>query len=390
MYLLENPTRSYAWGSRSVIADLLGQPTSEHPQAELWIGAHPEHPSRLVGSRQDLRTHVARDPHGTLGPTAAEAFGGTLPYLLKVLAVERPLSLQVHPDHRQAADGFAEESGTSSSERMFKDRSHKAELVFAVSDFAALSGFRDRAEAHAVFTLLARRMPGVRGFAEIENLLTATDDATALRAACQFIARLDYAEVTAMIECLAGSAENSQDPSLAVAAGLAEQHPHDPAVLLTLLLRYVELAPGEAHGVDPRTPHTYLRGTAIELTTCSDNTIRAGLTSKPVDVARFLDVLGYAPSTEASLTARQISAVERTYTTAYDEFELGIVRLAPGESVHWTPKPRTILVLDGKLTVTDGTGSTRLGRGDSVFVPADCGDVEIGGDGIAVQATTGV
>jgi len=48
MYLLDNPTRSYAWGSRSVIPDLLGQPASDDPQAELWIGAHPDHPSRLV------------------------------------------------------------------------------------------------------------------------------------------------------------------------------------------------------------------------------------------------------------------------------------------------------------------------------------------------------
>lgn len=372
MYLLENPTRSYAWGSRTVIADLLGQPKSDDPQAELWIGAHPDHPSRLVDVGHDLRAHVARRPRDVLGPTVSETFDGTLPYLLKVLAVERPLSLQTHPDGRQAAEG------------------HKAELVFAVSDFAALSGFRYRSESRVAFELLARRTPGVRGFGEIANLLEEPDDAEALSAACRSIASLDAPDVAAMIECLPGAAANSSDPSVAIAAELAWSYPRDRAVLLALLLRYVELAPGEALGVDPRTPHTYLRGTVIEVTTCSDNTIRAGLTAKPIDLPEFLDVVEYAPLADARLTPRQDCAAERTYTTGHDEFELSVVEAAPGESIRWAPKPRTVLVLDGKLTITDATGSTRLGRGDSVFVPADSGAVEVSGDGVAVQATTGV
>lgn len=373
MYLLENPTRSYAWGSRTVIADLLGQPKSDNPQAELWIGAHPDSPSRLVDVGQDLRAHVARRPRDVLGSVVSETFGETLPYLLKVLAVERPLSLQTHPDGRQASQG------------------HKAELVFAVSDFAALSGFRYASEARAAFDLLARRTPGVRAFGEIANLLeSAADDADALRAACDFIARLDTHDVATMTECLPGAAANSTDPAIAIAAELATAYPNDRAVLLALLLRYVELSPGEALGVDPRTPHTYLRGTVIEVTTCSDNTIRAGLTSKEVDLAHFLDVVEYVPLAGTTLAPRQDSAVERTYSTGHDEFELSVVQVAPGESIGWKPKPRTILVLDGKLTLADAAGSTRLGRGDSVFVPADAGAVEVSGDGVAVQATTGV
>lgn len=390
MYLLDNPTRSYAWGSRTVIADLLGQPASDDPQAELWIGAHPDLPSRLVDVGFDLRTHVANDPGAVLGARVCEAFDGTLPYLMKVLAIEAPLSLQAHPDHDQAAAGFAAETGTNGAGRVFKDRSHKAELAFAVTDFAALWGFRGRREARTVFQLLARRTPGVRAFGEIQSLLRDEDDEVALRSACRFIAGLDSRDIAAMIDCLTGAAANSTDPALAVAAELGGTYPHDPAVLLAPLLRYIELAPGEAIGVDPRTPHTYLRGTVIELTTCSDNTIRAGLTSKPTDLTRFLDVLAYTPRAEATLSPRTVSATERTYTSGYDEFELAVVHVAPGESIRWSPKPRTILVLDGKVTVTDATGSTRLGRGDSVFVPADCGEVEVGGDGVAVQATTGV
>ena len=372
MYLLENPTRSYAWGSRTVIADLLGQPTSDDPQAELWIGAHPDRPSKLVDAGCDLRAHVSRSPREVLGPQVSEAFDGALPYLMKVLAVERPLSLQTHPDERHASG------------------EHKAELVFAVSEFAALAGFRPCADAHAAFELLARRTPGVRGFGELANLLESPDAAHALREVTHHIARLDERDVVAMIECLPGAAANSSDASISIAAELAAAYPNDRAVLLTLLLRYVELSPGEALGVDPRTPHTYLRGTVIEVTTCSDNTIRAGLTSKSVDLPRFLDVVDYTPIAGGTLAPRHVSAAERTYTTGHDEFELSVVQVAPGETVRWTPKPRTVLVLDGKLTFSEATGSTCLGRGDSVFVPADSGSVEVSGDGIAVQATTGV
>jgi len=372
MYLLDNPTRSYAWGSRSVIPDLLGQPASDDPQAELWIGAHPDHPSRLVDIGVDLRTYVTDRPNDVLGDVVSETFDGMLPYLMKVLAVDQPLSLQTHPDAHQAAG------------------EHKAELVFAVSDFTALSGFRYAVETHAAVELLARRTPGVRAFRELASLLESADDAEALHAASAFIAHLDTADVAAMIECLPGAAANSPDPSIAVAAELAAAYPRDRAVLLTLLLRHVTLAPGEALGVDPRTPHTYLRGSAIEVTTCSDITIRAGLTSKPSDMSRFLDVVEYVPLADATLPPRHESRAERTYTMGHDEFELSVVQVAPGASIRWAPKPRTILVLDGKLTIGDADGATRLGRGDSVFVPADAGAVEVSGDGVAVQATSGV
>ena len=111
--LLRNAVRPYAWGSRTAIADLLGRPVpTPHPEAELWMGAHPGDPSKLVradGSEESLLTLLDTDPAHHLGPDCTERWGTRLPFLLKVLAANEPLSLQAHPSAEQAAEGFARE-----------------------------------------------------------------------------------------------------------------------------------------------------------------------------------------------------------------------------------------------------------------------------------------
>lgn len=391
MFLLENPTRSYEWGSRTVIAGLLGRAASENPQAELWIGAHPDSPSDIVDATTDLLTRLRADPRGLLGERAHDTFGDRLPYLLKVLAVERPLSLQVHPDEKDALAGFDAEAAGSSAVRLFKDPHHKPELLYAVSEFRALCGFRPVPEARALFERLERHAPGVRPIARIARLLDDPEPAIALRRVCEYVAALPPDETASLIELLPVVAEQTPDESLRVAARLADEYAKDAAVLLCVLLRHVVLQPGEVIGVEPGTPHTYLGGAAVELTTCSDNTIRAGLTYKPTDIERFVDVLVFEETDgTGALRTEQRNAAERTFTTGHSEFELSVLSLSPGMSVRWSPKPRTVLVLKGQLTLTVAGGSATVHRGGSVFVPANAGPVDLDGDGRAVQATTGL
>ncbi|MCU1661478.1 MAG: mannose-6-phosphate isomerase, class, partial [Pseudonocardia sp.] len=151
MELLDNPVRPYAWGSRTVIADLLGQEVpSPHPQAELWFGAHPADPSRLVhadGSRTSLLDALRADPEHLLGTDRSGHWDATLPFLLKVLAADEPLSLQAHPSIEQARTGFAEEEAggipRDAADRNYRDANHKPELICALTEFQALVGFRD-------------------------------------------------------------------------------------------------------------------------------------------------------------------------------------------------------------------------------------------------------
>ena len=148
MELMRNRIRPYAWGSRTAIAELLGEPSpAPHPQAELWLGAHPGDPSELVGPGGERRLDqvIAEDPEGQLG-AGARRWGGRLPFLLKVLAAEAPLSLQAHPTTAQAEAGYRAEDAAgiplTHPNRNYKDRSHKPELICALTEFHALCGFR--------------------------------------------------------------------------------------------------------------------------------------------------------------------------------------------------------------------------------------------------------
>ena len=149
MELLTNPVRAYAWGSRTVIAELLGRPVpSPHPEAELWLGAHPGDPSHLATGKS-LVEAISADPEGQLGPDRLRRWHGTLPFLLKVLAADQPLSLQAHPSLAQARAGFAAEEAAGlrrdAPDRNYRDANHKPELMCALTPFAALVGFRARA-----------------------------------------------------------------------------------------------------------------------------------------------------------------------------------------------------------------------------------------------------
>src|SRR3954470_21182221 len=146
MWPLTSAVRCYPWGSRTVIAGLLGQPVpSQQPEAELWMGAHPDNPSRLPDGR-GLDAAIAVDPERLLGAAVIERFGPRLPFLMKVLAAEGNLSLQAHPTTEQAQAGFAAEEAAGVPQddptRTFKDPYHKPELLLALTTFEALCGFR--------------------------------------------------------------------------------------------------------------------------------------------------------------------------------------------------------------------------------------------------------
>src|SRR5687768_11651608 len=137
MWQLTCAVRHYPWGSRTVIPELLGRPVpADRPHAELWVGAHPDEPSLLADGRP-LHQAIAADPEALLGAAVVERFGPRLPFLLKVLAADSPLSLQAHPTPEQAEAGFeAEEAAGVARDdptRTFKDRCHKPELLLALT-----------------------------------------------------------------------------------------------------------------------------------------------------------------------------------------------------------------------------------------------------------------
>ena len=117
------------------------------------MGAHPSAPSGLErnGRPTTLDAVIAADPARELGADCAQRFGGRLPFLLKVLAASKALSIQVHPSRAQAQAGYREENerglAPGDKGRNYVDDWPKPELLYALTPFEVLAGMRDPADA---------------------------------------------------------------------------------------------------------------------------------------------------------------------------------------------------------------------------------------------------
>lgn len=387
MQRLTNTVRRYAWGTTYAIPDLLGVEPDGDPQAELWLGAHPDSPSVLPDGRR-LDDAVRGDPHAMLGDRVVEAFGDRLPFLLKVLSAAGPLSLQVHPTREQAVAGFAadERAGipADAPHRRYRDEHHKPEMVVALTPFEALCGLRPPAVVRDLLGTLDVEGPA---FEHLLDLLSATDDTEALRGALEWLLGGDAAVASLVQVVVTACRERPEDVSLRTAVELSEAFGGDPGVLVSLLLHRVSLAPGEALHLDAGNVHAYLSGTAVEVMASSDNVLRAGLTAKHVDVEELLRLVDFTvrpvprvvPDRQGPLT---------WYRPGAAEFELARVDLAEGgEQVEIAGSgPRVLLVLDGDLRVRAGEQDLPAARGASFFVAAADGPIGLRGNGSAVLA----
>ena len=330
MELMHNRIRPYAWGSRTAIAELTGEPSpSPHPQAELWIGAHPADSSLLVqdDGERSLADVIAADPVATLGARAHAEFDSRLPFLLKVLAAAEPLSLQAHPSADQAARGFALEESLgiplSSPQRNYRDSWHKPELICALTEFDALCGFR---EPSATVRLLAAL--GVPQLDHYLGLLSGQPDRDGTRALFSSIITIPSvtlqpllsAVLTACVERVRAGGEFTAEYRTALALG--ERYPGDPGVLASLLLNRITLQPGQALYLPGGNMHAYLSGVGIEIMANSDNVLRGGLTPKHVDVPELMKVLDFTPGDVQVLHGDAGRSGEAVYPTPAMEFRL--------------------------------------------------------------------
>lgn len=384
--LLDNPVREYAWGSLTVVPELLGRAPSGRPQAELWVGAHPGAPSQVPAEARSLADHIAADPVAALGAAVVERFGPTLPFLLKVLAVEKPLSIQVHPTREQAAEGFAAENAAGvpldAPQRCYRDANHKPEMVVALTEFEALVGFREPA---ATAELLAAF--GVPELDAAARRLAAPDG---LRSLTQAWLELSDASAKELVAAVASTLEAGvvvDDVTAGLLRRLLAEYPGDRGILIALLLRHRRLLPGEAVFVAAGVPHAYLSGVAVEPQASSDNTLRAGLTPKHVDTAEVARLLDYEPNGGLSVPAIPTGPGVLAYPVP-GMAEFLLTRVEPAAPVTVGAGTRLVLVVSGELTVSTATSEVVVGRGGAAFVPAAAGAATLAGNAVAYTVTT--
>jgi mannose-6-phosphate isomerase len=359
---ITNTPRDYAWGSRTAIAELLGTAPSGGPEAELWLGAHPGSPARLVGRE------------GTL----LDVVDGRLPFLLKVLAAERPLSLQAHPTPAQAEAGFAAEEAAGvpidAPERNYKDRYHKPELVYALSDpYRALCGFRPVAETRAVLAAVA----GDARIAPLLERLRGDDD---LRSVFEWLITRGEG-VDDLIAAGVEASAVADDVSWDTVRRLSEYYPGDPGIVISLLLHTAVLSPGEVLYLPAGNIHAYLEGLGVELMASSDNVLRGGLTPKHVDVPELLKVLDFTPRPIPYLLPEEPRPGVRVYRPDVPDFVLTVVDGVDAEIP--LAGPAIVLCVRGSVALA---GGPELPRGHAVYVSGET-VLRLSGDGLSFIAS---
>ncbi len=389
--VLDNRIQNYAWGSRTVISELLGRPTpSALPEAELWIGAHPRAPSAItqplgLGTLDEV---IDADPVGLLGSSTCDHFGNQLPFLFKVLAAVEPLSIQAHPNQEQARRGWdrenAEGIAVDAPHRNYRDPNHKPELVCALTPFVALKGFRPLDEMVRQLEPVARPELG-RELGRIAREKTPA----ALRAFLARLLTLDADERAPVLERAATQASRRPDDLAWRWTGrLLDRYPEDAGVLAPLYLHLVTLAPGQALYLAAGELHTYLEGAALEVMANSDNVLRGGLTPKHIDVPELLATLVFESHAPDVLQAVEVGPGERVYRTPAREFDLGEIEITPDRPFQAAGgrEVEILLGLEGQTTLELEGRATPFGRGRSALIPATLPAYTIAGHGRVARA----
>lgn len=396
MDVLRPLIKPYAWGSRHALAQLQGRERpSAGPEAELWMGAHPAGPTGLTrdGAATTLQAVVATAPERELGAACARRFGGRLPFLLKVLAAEQPLSIQVHPDRRQARAGFGARLNGGAGHGTYADDWPKPELLYALTAFEVLAGLRDPGEAASALEEL-----GLARLRPVVDVLRTGDGAPAVGEALRTVLTWPRHDRAALVNAVVEACRRrSRVPGPYAAAydavvRMSEHHPADLGLVASLLMCHRVLEPGTALFMPAGGLHAYVRGVGVELMASSDNVLRAGLTAKEVNVPELLRITDPAVRVPVVRPVPVPGSVRtRVFACPVEEFTLYRTELgAPPERVVPSAGPRIVLCTEGKALLRGLDGEELpLGPGASCFLSDADEGVTAEGDGTLFVAAPG-
>jgi mannose-6-phosphate isomerase len=409
--LMDNPIRDYDWGSTTTLARLQGRTPTGRPEAELWMGAHPSAPSGLLPSPDaadagpvSLDQLVAEHPRDLLGTDIHDAFGPRLPFLLKILAISEPLSVQVHPTADRAREAFEAEAATPGP-HIYVDPYPKPELLYALEPVDAMCGFRTAERARHLLELVG----GPRMARIVEPLTEDGDENDRIERAFELLVTWPADDRPELVKDVAAAARrlltsagpHSDDDrlppadrrALTWASRLAVQHPTDPLVAAPFVLDVVRVEPGETLFVPAGAPHAYLYGLAVEIMGNSDNVLRAGLTHKPIAVEELLRIVHGGTRPQRDIPETWVSPYEVMWSPGVPEFRLSRIWLHENRPITAYPQisgPQVILCTAGGVRAECAGHEVELGPGRSAFVGASGGPVTLTGPGEVFRAFAGV
>lgn len=399
IFKLEGQFQHYDWGGETFIPNWLKLKQRENkPYAEYWLGAHRSAPSMIEfeGQWLPLDRVIDKAPK-LLGEKSREQFGDELPFLLKILDVKLPLSIQLHPTKKEAEYGFERENEEgipiNTPNRTYKDRNHKPEMMIALSDFWLLHGFKSE---DAIKESLQKH-PSLSGLAKaIEAQSLPTVYAQIMQADQAQLAEWLLPIIDEKREAYQQDKLKLDDPDYWLLFTLEAMNISldklDAGLLCFYLFNIVNVKKGEGIYQGAGLPHAYLRGQNIELMAASDNVIRGGLTPKYVDIPALLHTIDYRainPKIISRAEEHEESPIYHYPTPEAQDFAMQHLTFKPfDEETFYADSASILLVMSGSLYIDLGEDSIHLQQGESVFIAAES-QVDLIGetDGYAVIAT---
>jgi mannose-6-phosphate isomerase len=381
LYRLCNQIKHYEWGSAHLIPQLLGIAGDGSPWAELWMGSHAGSSSlvSLPSGDVSLGELIAADPRRYLGEKTAQRYG-ELPFLFKLLAAEKPLSIQAHPNLAQAREGYERENRAqiayNAPNRNYRDPNHKPEIICALTPFTGMCGFRSREEITQLLSVFHAGLcpaPLRDGFIPLLKALETPEQASALRNFLDALFGLSLPvreALTQFILSAQGKGAGGESYEWELMREFARQYPNDPAIIAPLYLNVFHLEPGKAIFLKAGAPHAYIHGFGVELMANSDNVLRGGLTAKHVDVPELMNVLDFTP-TQPRIIKPEPDSGCFTYPVPCEEFALTVIRGEAGNGARTADFARNApaigIVTEGEVSIS----GTVLKQGESAFIPAN-------------------
>ncbi len=375
IFRLDNPIKNFEWGCKYALSELFSIPNPNmQPQAELWMGAHSNGSSRLyIGEDEwSLEDAINSDPAYWLGQKTEE-YGNKLPFLMKILAANQPLSIQVHPSKAAAGIGYAKENtlrvAFDAPERNYKDPNHKPELVYAITPYLAMNGFRELDVIYKFFSTI--ELPSI---ASLVLVFLSEPNERSLKKLFTAILQLNDSEKMRVLSELLSFeplAEHDDDIVEAVnlIAELATLYPSDVGLFSPLFLNVIELSPGEAMFLYAETPHAYLKGVGVEVMANSDNVLRAGLTPKHIDVPELIANTKFSSIKASDIRMKPIRNGDRQiYPIPVDDFKFDIINSGILEVT--VSSPEILLCIEGEIKINVLDSQLFLKKGESIVVPA--------------------
>jgi mannose-6-phosphate isomerase len=370
LFRLDNHIKHYEWGSMDLIPQFTGIENKDmRPCAEMWMGTH------LSPSRVQIDGVMT---------SLTQAAGTELPFLFKLLAVEKPLSIQAHPNKEQAREGFERENSAGipidAHERNYKDANHKPEIICALSPFTMMAGFREAGEIYLSLKTLITQAPQLK---EIIVPLTRALESDSIAIFFNVLFHITKSEreyLGAFVtereipESEYISAEQSR-----LMKKFALEYPSDAAILAPLYLNIITIQKGQAVYIPDGILHSYVHGFGVELMSSSDNVLRGGLTPKHIDIVELMKILrfsAYYPEV-LSPTSRNFC-----YPAPSGDFSLSYISgsddYGGDGGINTIPKNSNLvcLVTEGELNIMGET----FKKGESFFVSTENESIILNGN----------